>query len=487
MSDKTLIKKGISGMAWMTGSTIMAYIIQLIITAILARYLSPSDYGEVAAINILIGLAEIFWMLGIGPAIVQKQNLTNEDIYTGNTINIIFGSTIYIIIYIFADVLCKLFNIESSFMLRIFSLVFIMNSISGVSKSLVQKKCDYKNMAAIKIVGIVIYGVTAMIFVFNGINVWALVLGTIAQTLYTTIAYFIVAPIRLKFMIKKESAKALMYFGGGFTIARIFNYIANNGDTYCVNKILDKTALGFYSKAYQLLMYPTSLIGDSLDQVCFPLLSKKQDDTEWLHKVFLGCTIVVFSVSIPISIFCYSCADGIVNFIYGSKWNNTVMPFKIFISGLFFRIGYKISDSLVRALGKVYKRSFYQIIYAALIVIGSITGSFKGISGVAIGVTIAFTVNYILMTNLSLKLLNATWRNLIKNLIFPSVCGILCTICIFFLKMLTSGINQIIEMIVIGFASVVFYTIPFVIFKKDSVNYVINLLKTTLINRRQVK
>lgn len=288
-------------------------------------------------------------------------------------------------------------------------------------------------------------------------------------------------------MIRKESAKALMYFGGGFTIARIFSYIANNGDTYCVNKLLNKTALGFYSKAYQLLMYPTSLIGDSLDQVCFPLLAKKQDDKQWLYKVFAGSTTAVFAVSIPISIFCFSCAGEIVNFMYGSQWDNTIMPFKIFIIGLFFRIGYKISDSLVRALGKVYKRSFYQIIYATLIVIGSIIGSFKGISGVAIGVTIAFTVNYILMTNLSLKLLNETWRNLIRNLIFPSVCGILCVICVYFLKMFISGINQIIEMILIVSASVVFYTIPFVIFKKDAVDYVINLLNTTLINRKQVK
>lgn len=170
MNDKTLIKKGISGMAWMTGSTIIAYIIQLIITAILARYLSPADYGEVAAINILVGLADIFWMLGIGPAIVQKQELTSEDIYTGNTINIIFGLAIYIIICVFANALCGLFNIESAFMLRIFSLVFILNSVSSISKSLVQKNCDYKNMALIKIAGIVIYGAVAMVFVFKNMG-----------------------------------------------------------------------------------------------------------------------------------------------------------------------------------------------------------------------------------------------------------------------------------------------------------------------------
>lgn len=484
MGNDSLAKKGILGMGWMMGSTIISYVIQLIITAVLARYLTPTVHGEIAAINVLIGFAEIFWMVGIGPAIVQKQTLTKDDIYTGNTLNIFLGLGIYLIIFLFANPLCKLFNISNSLILRVFSIIFLLNSFSGISKSLLQKKCNYKVISIIKVLGIVVYGCVSVVLVFCKFEVWSLVIATLVQNLFMTIAYYAISPVKPYIMIKKESLHSLLYFGGGFTLARIFNYIANNGDTYCVNKTMGKADVGFYSKAYQLLMYPTSLIGDSLDQVCFPLLAKKQDNKKWLYNVFEFSTMIVFIFALPISIFCFVCAEDIIHFIYGNNWDMTIIPFKIFIMGLFFRIGYKISDSLVRALGKVYKRSLYQIIYAFFVIFGSLAGKKFGIAGVATGVTVAFTINYFLMTNLSLKLLEKNWMDIIGSFGFPLLCGGITMISVIIIKnKIMYNIHGMLSMLVLGIIIVIVYTVPFYIFKRKLIYMSIDYVKNTLIKK----
>jgi PST family polysaccharide transporter len=118
-------KIGISGMFWMNIMALARYAVKIVTTYFLARLLTPADYGEITAISVLVGFAEIFWMMGIGPAIVQKKELTNDDIKTGNTINIILGVGIFACIFIFAGSLCNLFSISSAAMLRVYSIVFL--------------------------------------------------------------------------------------------------------------------------------------------------------------------------------------------------------------------------------------------------------------------------------------------------------------------------------------------------------------------------
>ncbi len=442
MNIKNNLEKGISGMLWMLSMTIIVYIIQLVMTFFLARILTPGDYGEMAAIGVLIGFAEIFWMMGVGPAIVQKKNLSKNDILTGNTLNVIFGFIIFFIINFFAEFLCNIFSISDSKMLRVFSVIFIMNSLSGVPKSLTQKKCNYKRMALIKLYGIIIYGSFAITFALLNFNVWSLIIASLAQVTFNTIVYIFFEPIKLTPHINKNSAKKLLYFGGGFTIARIFSYIANNGDYFVINKTLGKSLLGSYTKAYQLLMYPVSLIGESLDQVLFPMLSQSQDDKEKLQNIFISGTGLIALVSVPISLVAFICAEPLVYFVLGEQWGEVILPFKIMIIGLFFRIGYKLSDSLIRALGKVYQRAHIQAIYAFFVVLGAYLGHFFGLEGVALGVTCSFTINYFLMSALSMHYTNVKISDLVLSILPSFFYGFITFISISFMKQYLFSLNN---------------------------------------------
>jgi PST family polysaccharide transporter len=420
MQNKSDFQTGFSGMFWMGTTTILNYCIQLIITYFLARLLTPSEYGQVAALTILIGLAELFWMMGVGQAIVQKKDITNEDIITGNTLNVIFGISVFLLINGFAPLLVKMFSISDTMMLRVYSVIFIVNSFSGVSQSLSQKKYKFKRISIIRSFSIVVYGAIAVTLASFHLGPWALVYANSFHVILISILFLIYEPVTFRFGIYKTSVNKLLHFGGGFTIARFFNYLALKGDSFVVNKLMGKSELGLLSRAQQLLMYPVSLIGETLDQVLFPLLSKSKGDQIKLKRVFLNGTGVIALITAPVSIVAFFCAEELIGFFLGDGWTSAVEPFKVLIIGLFFRTGYKLSESLLKALGKVYEGAAIQFLYAIIVIAGAYFGHFYGLSGVALGVTVAFTINYIMLTGLSMYLIKIKLSEIL-NVLFPSV------------------------------------------------------------------
>ncbi|KJS11571.1 MAG: hypothetical protein VR67_13785 [Peptococcaceae bacterium BRH_c8a] len=473
------LNSGISGIFWLSLSSFFNYALQLVIMMVLARQLSPSDFGEFAAITILIGIAELFWMMGVGKAIVQSQNISDLLIGTAFTLNIIFGLVILLLVNLFAGFLGTLFNITDVYMLRVFSFVFILHSVAEVSKSLSHKKLKFKRMSLIGIISLITFGVSSITFSLFGFGVWSLVFANIIMASTSMLLYISLEPIKFRIIICRNSAKELLFFGSGFTIASVFNYTANNGDYYVINKVSSKAALGEYQKAYQLLMYPVKLLGDTLDQVLFPLLSKYQNDKEKLKHVFIcgnGCVAIC---SIPVTIVAFFQAEEMVNFLLGNQWTNVVYPFKILVIGLFFRIAYKLSDSLIRAMGKVYQWAIVQFIYATMVVTGAYLGSFYGLAGIAAGVNIAFSINYFMMLFLVKLQLGSLSKAMLSSLLPSLITGVItaCMVIIYdkFIKIESSLLSLV--------CATAYTLIIYIIITKLFWNYIVPIsLREFLIN-----
>jgi O-antigen/teichoic acid export membrane protein len=475
MKKKGDLYLGMQGIFWMGLMSIMSYLIQLIIMYFLARLLSPSDFGEFTAITIFTGIAQIFWMMGVGPAIVQKKDLSEEDITTGNTLNIIMGIIVFGTINLNMTLLVNIFNISNPDMLRLFSPVFLIQSLSGISQSLIQKKCKFKLFSFINFIGLLGYGLSAIIFSINQFGTWALVYSKIIEALIMTFLLLKFEPIKFKIKIHSSSAKKLLYYGGGFSIARFFNYIANNGDYFVVNKAMGKVDLGLYTKAYQLLMYPVNLIGTTLDQVLFPLLSKSQEDYAKLKRVFINGTGLIAFLSVPVSIIAYFSAENLVFFFLGNQWSDTILPFKIMIIGLFFRIGYKLSDSLIRALGQVYKRAVIQFIYAFMIIMGAYLGHFYGLPGVALGVSFSFILNYFLMTILSMYIIKIKAKELLLSVLPAFMYGVVTTIITFYIKKdWVNTSSNFLTILIVVLSVILFYGLLFIFTRKKLMSKELN-------------
>jgi len=258
------------------------------------------------------------------------------------------------------------------------------------------------------------YGAVGIFLAYQGWGVWALVCASLSQAILFAILLVWAQPFPKSLGFDLEAIKDLLFFGGGFTLAKIGNYFATQGDNLTVGKTLGASALGIYGRAYQFMVMPAGLFGNALDRALFPAMAKVQNDKNRLGKAYLTGVGLIALIAIPLSFMIVLLAKEIVMILLGDKWLDVVLPFQILGASLLFRMSYKMSESLARATGAVYRRAWRQFVYAALVLTGSYVGHFWGLPGVAIGVALALVVNFFLMAHLSLSLTDVKWVNMLQ-------------------------------------------------------------------------
>ena len=193
------------------------------------------------------------------------------------------------------------------------------------------------------------------------------------------------------------------------------------GDNYIVNKFLGSEALGYYGKAYNLMGYPANLVGQTLDQVMYPILSEVQENIEKLKRIFTAETCFVGIVVAPITTVGVICSKELVLFLLGEEWGDVALPMAVMVSALFFRTAYKLNYTFLKTLGKVYVMSFIQFIYALTVIIGCYMGHFYGIVGVACGAYIAILVNYVVSLIVSIFQLQIDLKSVLFSYVAPII------------------------------------------------------------------
>lgn len=387
-------------------------IASIIVLIALARLLSPEDFGVMSAALIFIGFSQIFSQLGVGPAIVQKKDLHSEDIRTGFLLSFCTGCIAFAAIWLLAPAIAGYLSMPALHdVLRVFSIAFPIASISMISESLLQRNMWFKELSMIEFGSYLIgYAGVGVALAWLGFGVWALVYGQLAQIVLKTLLMLSYIRKDFGFGMQWSSAKSLINFGAGFSIAKIGNFVATQADNFVVARWMGAEALGFYGRAYQFLMMPTNLIGKVIDRALFPAMARVQDDNSRLTTAFLRSNSLTAMLVMPLSAVLIASAPYLVVFLLGERWAPVILPFQFLAVILVFRIAYKFSDSLARAKGAVYRRAARQWIYAAAVFIGAWTGSFYGIAGVAAGVAAAVFLNYTLMLHLTGRLIGIKMR-----------------------------------------------------------------------------
>jgi PST family polysaccharide transporter len=212
-----------------------------------------------------------------------------------------------------------------------------------------------------------------------------------------------------RLVLQRQAFKDLAYFGGGFTVARLANYAAVYGDNVVTGRFLGPAALGYYGRAYSLMSAPAYAFGTVLDAVLFPAMAKVQDDSRRLAAAYLRSVALIALLVLPLSAALILLAPEVIRVALGPRWTPAVAPFQILGIGMLFRTSYKMSDSIARSTGAVYRRAWRQVIYAGLVVVGAGIGQHWGISGVAWGALAALTANFVIMAALSLDVARITW------------------------------------------------------------------------------
>ena len=403
---RRLTETTITGMFWTTIAKGAQAIVQLVAIVFLARLLSPQEFGLFAAAMVVAGFSAIFAEIGIAAAIVQRPVLEPRHIRSGFTVAVILSLVVGPGVFLLSDQIAAFFKIpELADVVRLMSIGFPLQSISAVAQSLAQRSFRFSWLAMMD-AGAFAFGfvVVAPILTLMDFGVYALVAAYLVQQVIRTAILLYGSPHAMKPMFELRAVGELLYFGAGFSVAKVSNYFATQADYLVVGRWLGPSALGHYAYAYQLMAAPATLFGQILDRVLFPTMASVQHEPERLLRAYRSGVFVCSSVILPISMVIAVLAPELVLILLGPVWTDVAVPLRILAFGMLFRTSYKISDTIVRATGAVYARAWRQIVFAAAVLLGAYVGQHWGIPGVAVGVVLALAVNFAMMAQLSLRL-----------------------------------------------------------------------------------
>lgn len=413
-TGRGLTQRTILGILWVSGGKGALALMQVLVLAILARLITPAEFGVVSAALVVIAFSVIFSQVGLGPALVQREVLEPRHVLAAFVSSVSLGVALAVIIWLAAPALEAFFRIDGLVpVLRVLAVIFPLSGLSVASDALIRRDLEFGWIARVDVVTYVVgYGLVGVSLALAGWGVWALVTAQIAQRALDSAVLLMRAPVPLRARLDRRAYLDLLEFGGGFTIAKVANFFALQGDNMVVARFLGPTALGLYGRAFQLGSTPASALGGVLDVVLFPAMARVQDDARRLATAFRRGVSLIALVTLPVSVVLFVIGPELIRVVLGSHWDGAVLPFRILVTGMLFRSSYKMSDSLARATGSVYRRAWRQMVYAALVIGGASVGQLWGITGVAVAALVALVANFFMMAHLSLSVAGMRWSDI---------------------------------------------------------------------------
>ncbi|WP_422080643.1 lipopolysaccharide biosynthesis protein [Ulvibacterium sp.] len=384
---------------WQSLSVVFLSILQFIYFAIMARLLLKEDYGLMALVNGIIGIGNIFIQGGMGSALIQHKAINDKHINGALQTSLVIGLTLYTFFYCLSPFIASTYeDMRLDGLIKVASLNLILLALNNISTNLLFKNYYFKNVSLVSIMSNLIGYGTGVYLAINGYGVWSLVIATLIASLLSTIALFYFAPIKISSKIHYRAARELFSFGSGMILLSFSTFLSSKGLNLIFGKIFAQGILGIYERTSTLKDLPSQLLARIINKVMFPVMSEIQDENERLVRIYKFGLGLSNSIMIPVTVFLVSFSPEIVQILMGTNWSEAVVPLQIMFLVLTFSNSGKMTDSVIRAKGLIYKNVTRKYIFTLIIIVLSgILGYFFGINGAAIGIVISHFINYLMM------------------------------------------------------------------------------------------
>ncbi|HLV26809.1 MAG TPA: lipopolysaccharide biosynthesis protein [Gemmatimonadales bacterium] len=417
-----LAKQAMGGFMWLSAANGVRAVLKVAFLAILARLLTPAEFGVLGAAMVVVWLSMLITTLGVGPALVQRRTLEERHIATALVTSIALGATLAIVVWQSAPVLGGLLGVEEAIpLLRVLALAFPIGSLATVAECLLQRNMRFRAIATAELISYAVgYGAVGVTLAWMDYGVWALVAAEMSKLAIKSVAMLFAVPESLRFRFDTRAFAELFHFGSGYTITSITTYLAMQGDKFVTARFLGAASLGIYARAYELMMVPAQALGVILEKVLFPTLSRLQGDLAGLRTGYRRGMALVALLVMPISMLTIILAPEIVRVMLGDQWSQVVLPLRILAVAMYFRVGYMVGQSVANATGAVHRLSARNSIYAVLVVAGALAGYRWGLGGLAAGIAVAISINFLMVWRLASSLTGLPLRDMLSLHLIPA-------------------------------------------------------------------
>jgi len=430
----SLKKQALSGIFWTTAQQFVIQIINFIVTVVLARLLSPGEFGLIAMLSIFIAIGATLIDSGLTTSLLRTANLDQKDYSTVFFINLIASVLIYFILFFCSPFIAKFYHQPIlTGVIRLYTLSFIIGAFESVQRTKLTKEMDFKKQMTVQIPSYIGGSIVGLILAYKNYGVWSLVWMNLSQTFFSTCQLWIRTDWRPQFIFNSRRFKHHFLFSYKITLSQLLNTIFDNLYNLVIGKYFSAATLGYYNRAIAIRQLPVSNISTALNKVTFPLFAAMQSDNEKLKDAYKKLMQQVLFWITPLLIFLGIITEPLFRLLLTEKWLPAVPYFRfLIIPGILYPLhAYNLNILNVKGRSDLFLK--LEIIKKVIISIGIFFAIPFGIYGLLGFQIITSIVAFYINTFYSGKLINYPIGEQLKSIAPTLIISSLVGLVIFFI------------------------------------------------------
>ena len=334
--------RAIRGGAFTVGSQASQFVIGLLATMVMARLLTPRDYGLIGMVTVVTGFLTIFKDIGLSRATIQRNVLTHDEASSLFWINGAVGVGIALLTAAIAPVIARFYGEPRLTNITIaLACGFLVSGFSVQHQALLRRRMRFGILAANDVFSITLASVVGITMAFERMSYWAIVGNQLTFTISGAVLAWTVCRWRPSLPKRSTPVREMLAFGGNITGFTVLNYFSRNTDDLLIGRFWGSQQLGLYAKAYQLLLFPLNQINLPIGGVAVPTLSRLVDEPERYRAAFARTLDKIVLITMPLVVFLMVCSDWLIAVVLGSQWVGAAKIFMwLAIAGFVQPIGY---------------------------------------------------------------------------------------------------------------------------------------------------
>lgn len=416
-----LKKQVAKGAIWVFMDQFGVQLVSFVVNLVLARLLMPADFGTIALFNVVINISSVLINGGMSSSLVRTQSLDERDLSTVFWFNMATTVLLYLIVFITAPWIGQFYKLPIlAPIIRVYSIVLIIDSFVHVQAVLFDKKLDFKTTFKVRLPSVIVGGIAGIGFALAGMGVWSLVYSALLQNLLYTLQYWFYSDWRPTFTFDREKFNYHFAFGFRLTLSALLNVIFNNVYSIVIGKRFSETTLGYYNRAESLKNLPINNISTALNKVTYPLFAKFSTDNQQLRHAYRRVLkLVIFIIAPTISLMVIA-AEPIIRLLLGAKWLPAVPYFQLMALGALFQPIHNYNLNVLQVKGRSDLYLKLEIIKKICIVIAVVLGLRYGVYGLIWGQVAVSVASLCINTHYTARFLDYSMRQQLYDLL-PSI------------------------------------------------------------------
>ncbi|HEP1062505.1 lipopolysaccharide biosynthesis protein [Klebsiella aerogenes] len=472
----------LSSAKWNALSQFFKIFIQLINMVYLATIIPPEEYGIMAMAAVVINLGVLLRDLGTASAIIQRKTLPDVLVNSIFWLNVCLGIGLCIVIAATSPIIAHVYEQpELNRVLLFLSLTFPLSSCAAVHLALLERDSKFKIVSLIEVSSSLFSVIVAVILANLGFGVYSLVIQSIIMNLTSAILFWKVSGWKPKWPTFSmwSHLRDIFSFSANVSVFNIINYFSRNADSFIIGKYMSAFILGNYNLAYRIMLFPLASLTFVFGRSLYPIMSRHQDDIEYIKKIYLDCVFYILMLSAPLMSGVAILSEPLINIVFGSQWSLTA-------SILVWLAPTAILQSVISTTGSVFSSKnrtglllLMGVIGSTLMVVAFLIGVHYDAVTFAKLYLIANVINFFPPVCISLWLLNSNLFELVKK-IFPIIISTIIMILLleFLLSLKVIKLTGFLELVAYAAFGSCVYFIALFAFSKKIRSFIFGKIKT---------